>query len=753
MLEPADANMAASVAAATEPGPELLPKKNSGKPPLPPLLRLPSLPDGPAPSALPPVAGATLVTANFHDNRGAAPAAAEDDEQRYRPSATAQAVDAATAAKRLAGLAEFLGGDRRAVPAGLPGLGALSPSKERPAGAGSAQLLKQAREQSAALRRHGDRVRGLQLAQRALRAVVALEPLPGVLAAADAADAVGALEAACAANRTRWFATQACASAHERLSGGDTTLDDIWTQQSSLVAQAKCASLLQEAASVVRARLPAELRRQAEAAEVDATRVQGLIDAADQFNVVALSLVPPAGTAAVVPIEACEELAQGKAAALASSSAATIEQAVRDLASVGGATPPVHAEHIVAQLPALRPACIVAAAMLPEGAVGLGAQLPGGHASVSAAALRCDAEAILCDHLYAISAELAPPRPPIGPSAILPSGSAPLPATLEPAVAWHLSRVGSGVVGVLRGLRARCEVLEADRAEQAAAAAQVGEVAGVAVDLFHSWAAQVFQRERCGLLELCTLHSDSLAVGAALESLRPLIGVNANVKEDALGAAAGRLAALQQAIGNHLSDGLEESAASFWELLPEKYWNPKKDDKSAAAGAESSELKGRGEAGEYMKRLVDELIAPGAKTLLKLDPATAKELLPRIVGGSLESLASHLLRNRPRFNTLGARRLRVDVLFLEGWVRKKLGDGDGGGDGGDETPVGEGAVDGGLAGTLLALPMFQRLRDAAAVLSDPEDRVARGKLTAADAQAWLALTKWRPTMKCAARSC
>jgi len=36
------------------------------------------------------------------------------------------------------------------------------------------------------------------------------------------------------------------------------------------------------------------------------------------------------------------------------------------------------------------------------------------------------------------------------------------------------------------------------------------------------------------------------------------------------------------------------------------------------------------------------------------------------------------------------------------------------------------------------------------LLADPEDRVAKGQLSAADAQAGLALHKWRPRIDCGA---
>ncbi len=732
----------------------LLPAGTKGnKPPLPPL-RLPSLPDEPRPSAG--LAPLPLPGSQRTDVSG---------EQRPPNSAetslsdTVVAVDATTTARRLAGLCEFLGqGGMCDEPTTvLPGAGGVSPQSEKVGLGTAAQLVARTEEHTASLCRHGDRVRALQLARRAVLAVHALQVLPGAIRDAELRGAVAALEAAAAADRARWFAIQNIAAAHEHLSSNsmaDLGLSSL--QQTSSTAQCQCASLLQDAAAVLHARLTGELRRQVHS--MGAAQKQDLIGLVNSFNAVLLPMVAPDGTRGVMPISAEEELALAATACLSS-------------------------------------AQIVAAAMAPTGAVGLGAQRLGGYGSrAAAAALRCDAEAIFSDHLYAISAELAPPRPPIGPSGIPPSGAAPLPSSFEAPVPWHLSKVGSGVVGILHGLRVRCTAVEAaaPAAELAVATVmQIAEIAGVAVCLFQSWAAQVFQRERCSLLELCTLHSDSLAVSNALASLRsrPLLatsrrgsasaGVEAMAASskshavagdelddtDALNAAIARLAALQQAIGNHLSDGLEESAASFWELLPDKYWSPsskKHDDirranaPDAASGLEQPSGGGAGQAdastGEYMRRLVEELLAPGAKTLLKLDPVTAQELLPRIVGGSLDSLAAYLLKEQPRFNEAGARRLRVDVGYLESWVRRKLSNAGGDGTGASQQEATAGAATG-LAATLLALPTFQRLRAAAELLADPDDRTAKGQLSAADAQAWLALRKWRPRVGCASAIC
>ena len=728
-------------------------RAKDNKPPLPPL-RLPSLPGEPRPPA---VCALSQSTDNDGEQRRPEPAGTSLSD-------TVVAVDATTTTRRLAGLFEFLGQDSAGEPpADLPGAGGFSTPSEQIGRGPAAQLVARIEEQQAALCRHGDRVRALQLARRAVVAVHALQSLPGVISGADICDAVGVLETAVAADRARWFAIKNVAAAHERLSSNSLMELGLSTlQQTSSTAQVQCALLLHNAAAALHARLKEELRRQAGAHPTDAAQTQTLFGLVNRFNAMVWAMAAPTSARRLSLIDAEADLALSATASLSS-------------------------------------AQIVAAAMTSTGAVGLGAEQLGDYRSpASAVALRCDAEAIFSDHLYAISAELAPPRPPIGPSGIPPSGAVPLPSSFEAPVAWHLSKVGSGVVGILHGLRARCAAVEAAApgTELAAATvAQIAEIAGVAVCLFQSWAAQVFQRERCSLLELCTLHSDSLAVSNALALLRsrPLLDISRrDVAETAADAVAGnsasdaiaddvvydtdvlysaiaRLTALQQAIGNHLSNGLEQSAASFWELLPDKYWSPSSksfDDSrrtnakdTAGASAQCTDV-GNGSdvdrsAGEYMRRLVEELLAPGAKALLKLDPATAQELLPRIVSGSLESLAAHLLKERPRFNEAGGRRLRLDIGYLESWVRRKLSNG--GGDGHDasqeyqQVPA-AGAAEG-LSATLLALPTLQRLRGAAALLADPEDRAARGQLSAADAQAWLALRRWRPGLGCASAIC
>ena len=747
MLESVDPNTRMGLSHA-EP---LLPgaRTKSHQPPLPPL-RLPSLPD----EARPPAA---CTWSQSTDKCG---------EQR-RPEAagaslsdTAVAVDATTTTRRLAGLFEFLGQDGAVEPpTALPGAGGVCTPTEQVALGPAARLIARVEEQQAALCRHADRVRALQLARRAVAAVHALRSLHDAISGTDIYDAVGVLETAVTADQARWFAIKNAAAAHERLSSNSAIeLGLSGLQQTSSTAQLQCALLLQNAAVALHTRLQEELRRQAGAAQT-----QTMFSLMHRFHAVVWPMAAPTSARRLhlSPVDAKGGLALDATASLSS-------------------------------------AQVVAAAMTSTGAVGLGAEQLGDYRSpAAAAALRCDAEAIFSDHLYAISAELAPPRPPIGPFGIPPSGAVPLPSTFEAPVAWHLSKVGSGVVGILHGLHVRCAAVEAAAPGTALAAvtvAQIAEITGVAVCLFQSWAAQVFQRERCSLLELCTLHSDSLAVGNALALLqsRPLLDISRrddtdtavdavaanSVSEviagdevydtDVLNSAIARLAALQLAIGNHLSNGLQQSAASFWELLPDKYWSPssksidntRRTNASDAAGAsaQSTDVGNGSEvsplAGEYMRRLVEELLAPGAKALLKLDPATAQELLPRIVSGSLESLAAHLLKERPRFNEAGGRRLRLDIGYVESWVRRKLcNDGGNGYDASQEQRVPTAGVAKELSATLLALPTLQRLRGAAALLADPEDRTARAQLSAADAQAWLALRRWRPGVGCASAIC
>ena len=227
-----------------------------------------------------------------------------------------------------------------------------------------------------------------------------------------------------------------------------------------------------------------------------------------------------------------------------------------------------------------------------------------------------------------------------------PAAGAPLPPSPGLAVEWHLSKVGGGAAAVLSGLRVRCEPLNAVPLPSEAAAV-LSEAACGAVGLFHSWAAQVMQRSSANLLQLCTMHSDARSVAAALQQLRPLLGPDDGDEGSGLAAAGGRLAALQQAIGLQLSSGIDESAASFFALLPDKYWAPSRKDASAARpeGGAAAE----GAAGEYMQRLVSELLAPAAKSLRKLDPASAEELLPTIVDASLDSCVHTFSRSHASY--------------------------------------------------------------------------------------------------------
>ena len=102
----------------------------------------------------------------------------------------------------------------------------------------------------------------------------------------------------------------------------------------------------------------------------------------------------------------------------------------------------------------------------------------------------------------------------------------------------------------------------------------------------------------------------------------------------------------------------------------------------------------------------------------------------------MHRLAAHLLKGKDRINEAGARRLRLDVAHVEDWARRKLSTSPP-----NDEHVEAAGGEGGLAGAVLGLASVRRLKDAAALLAEPEDRAARAQLP--DAQAWLALRRGR----------
>ena len=105
----------------------------------------------------------------------------------------------------------------------------------------------------------------------------------------------------------------------------------------------------------------------------------------------------------------------------------------------------------------------------------------------------------------------------------------------------------------------------------------------------------------------------------------------------------------------------------------------------------------------------------------------------------MRRLAAHLLKGKDRINEAGARRLRLDVAHVEDWARRKLSTSPPSDEQGEAALAAGG--EGGLAGAVLGLASVRRLKDAAALLAEPEDRAARAQLP--DAQAWLALRRGR----------
>jgi len=124
---------------------------------------------------------------------------------------------------------------------------------------------------------------------------------------------------------------------------------------------------------------------------------------------------------------------------------------------------------------------------------------------------------------------------------------------------------------------------------------------------------------------------------------------------------------------------------------------------------------------EYMQQLVSQLLTPALQTL-RLGPAEGVgSVAGQVVGGVLEALLAHLLNIKARISRQGARRLQLDIDYLENWVQTSA------------------AVPPCLRAPLLRLPVLARCRHVLALLLPPKlmsDEINSSPLP--DKHAWIA---------------
>merc|ERR1719409_824521 len=124
---------------------------------------------------------------------------------------------------------------------------------------------------------------------------------------------------------------------------------------------------------------------------------------------------------------------------------------------------------------------------------------------------------------------------------------------------------------------------------------------------------------------------------------------------------------------------------------------------------------------DYMRRIVEELLAPGLQTLRLGPPQCSADLAPALVAGVLERLLHHLLNIRARISWQGAKRLEVDIQYVENWIQTSW------------------AVAAAHRRALLELPIFSKCRQVLALLLPPKLTPEEiNASTLGDKHAWVA---------------
>ena len=267
----------------------------------------------------------------------------------------------------------------------------------------------------------------------------------------------------------------------------------------------------------------------------------------------------------------------------------------------------------------------------------------------------------------------------------------------------------AAVFGILEALRPPpAGTAGAGEADELVATAAATAVAG-----YYIWARQLAQREGCGLVVLCVLHSDLQTLRSALGRLGDRIGglpagavavlspgamvlVGAAVGQQAVRAAGRQLlcgpagpARLQVAhrqleemlaeLASEIPAAVHAAADSYVSLIDRKHYCPQvapsvaRDNGGEAAGLEQQPLArpatGSGaDAGGWMRRLVSELVSPAVQALAALSPVSAEALLPAFIDQPLQALAAHMLRDKLPISTDGAARLAAEVDHLRQWL-------------------------------------------------------------------------------------
>jgi hypothetical protein len=700
----------------------------------------------------------------------AVPAGSKRRLRKGGHTAAAAALDAAMTVARAAGLAALAGTVR------TPWGGDATPPGFGAGGGGETAPPRRLDELRASLTAQGSAVRALHerhatllLARQLLAAAAPLQSLAARLR--DSGPILGADELAAAVSgfHSHWKLVEACIVSMECGSRGATMAT---VRRSVDSMHRRCASTLRSAAVVIAGGLVSALRQ--EGRQPTSVATSALSSSAATYNA-CLRNLPPSGGDALPAVDVLVELARGRVAMLYGASVIAarggsavvaaqegVAVAARELATAalgGSARGEVEAarRHVVDELtrswPEWQLSAAVHATLQPDRQFALAAELPSellGSAEVSIRrqlSARFAADALLADGLCAVSTDILLPKSPKDPLAWQKELDN-SPSHMRPTKPW-LSKVAAAVSSVLM----RLEGEDGGGGRLAA---------GCFAGMFHSWAAQLLQRESLGLMELCTLYSDTAGVQATLLSLcqpsrhRAATDDGKAAPDDALESCSARLGLLHVTLRERIERDIVRSANSFFALLSQKHWCP--------AGRKVTPVPGDDErralpAGEWAQRMVTQLMAPAYKSLAALEPQTAQELTPTFIELPLAELLALLLRTQPRFTDEGVRQLWTDTDHVRAWVRSIDGGSDCCGNGAQETvhllpaPTSRSGR-GNLPATqrLLDLSIFRRVESVLAVLGSPDDGALRTQVH--DSAAWVKLRKRRPRgFGCSASIC
>ena len=105
---------------------------------------------------------------------------------------------------------------------------------------------------------------------------------------------------------------------------------------------------------------------------------------------------------------------------------------------------------------------------------------------------------------------------------------------------------------------------------------------------------------------------------------------------------------------------------------------------------------------EYMQRLIQELLSPALDTLRLGPHECSASIAPVVMTAIVDKLLAHLLKIKARISWQGAKRLQLDIEYLENWIQSSR------------------AIASSVRKPLLDLPVFLKCRQVLALLLPPK---------------------------------